>query len=72
MKILKIIDKKLFDVDYIYFLLKTLDIDTTNHKRYWIQKYIPLQLKIHTYDEQKEIVKNIYKLYDVLDSICQS
>ena len=72
MKILKIIDKKLFDVDYIYFLLQTLDIDTANHKRYWIQKYIPLQLKIHTYDEQKEIVKNIYKLYDVLDSICQS
>ena len=72
MKILKIIDKKLFDIDYIYFLLQTLDIDTANHKRYWIQKYIPLQLKIHTYDEQKEIVKNIYKLYDVLDSICQS
>ena len=72
MKILKIIDKKLFDIDYIYFLLQTLDIDTANHKRHWIQKYIPLQLKIHTYDEQKEIVKNIYKLYDVLDSICQS
>lgn len=69
MKILKNSDTNLFDIDYIYFLLQTLKIDTTNHKRYWIQKYAPLKLKIHTYDQQKEIVKVIQKLYDLLDAL---
>ena len=69
MKILKISDTSLFDIDYIYFLLQTLKIDTANHKRYWIQKYAPSRLKIHIYDQQKEIVKVIHELDNLLDAL---
>ena len=68
MKILKTTDDKLFDIDYIFYLLQTLQIDSTNHKRYWIQKYAPLKLKIHKIEDQKEIVKKIKYIYNIFDT----
>ena len=69
MKILKSSDHKIFNIDYLYYLLQTLYINNDTHKRYWISEYAPLKVKIHTFDEQLKIINYIKRTYEILDSI---
>ena len=69
MKILSSTDNELFNIEYLYYFLKTLKIDTDNHKRYWISKYAPMKVKVHTYEEQCKIIQAIKKIQYTLLNI---
>ena len=69
MKILTITDANIFNIEYIYYLLQILKIDTSNHKRYWISEYANKIVRIHTRDEQNEIVRNIHLVFELFSSL---
>lgn len=69
MKILSSTDNEFFNIEYLYYFLKTLKIDTDNHKRYWISKYAPMKVKVHTYEEQCKIIQTIKKIQYALLNI---
>ena len=69
MKILKVSNNQLFDIDYMYYYLQTINVINNTHKRYWISEYAPIRLKIHIIDEQKKIKNLIFEAFDLLDSI---
>lgn len=69
MKILKVTNEDLFNIDYIFYLLQTVNIDNETHKRYWISEYKPLILKIHDFETQIKIVKIIQESFKMLDSL---
>lgn len=69
MKILKVSNNSLFDIDYMYYYLQTINVINNTHKRYWISEYAPIRLKIHIIDEQKKIKNLICEAFDLLDSI---
>lgn len=72
MKILKIEDDNLFDIDYMYYRLQMIKIISDTHKRFWISEYAPILLEIHTIDEQKKIVQAINKAYSILNYMSNS
>lgn len=69
MKILKSSDETKFNIDYLFFLLQSLYVNNDTHKRYWISEFATKKVKVHTFEEQLKIVKNINEFYDILDSI---
>ncbi len=69
MKILKVCDESIFDIEYLYYLLQTTYVNNDTHKRYWISEYAPIKIRIHKYDEQKKIVNYITNSFTILDSI---
>ena len=69
MKILKVTNEDLFNIEYIFYLLQTVNIDNETHKRYWISEYKPLILKIHDFETQIKIVKIIQESFKMLDSL---
>lgn len=72
MKILKSSDNEMFNIDYLYYLLKTIYINNDTHKRYWISEYAPIMVNIHQYDEQLKIVDSINQAYELLDQMLES
>ena len=72
MKILKSSDNEMFNIDYLYYLLKTIYINNDTHKRYWISEYAPIMVNIHQYDEQLKIVDSINQAYELLDQMIES
>ena len=67
LKILKSSDENKFNIEYLFYLLQTIKVINNTHKRYWISEYAPKKLKIHTFDEQTKIVKNINKVFSILN-----
>lgn len=72
MKILSSSNTNLFDIDYMYFLIQTINVISDTHKRYWISEYMPMKLKIHTIVQQKKIVNKIKQIFTILDSMSNS
>lgn len=72
MKILSSTNKDLFNIDYMYFLMQTINVISDTHKRYWISEYMPIRLKIHTIEQQKKIVNKINQLFTILNSMSNS
>lgn len=72
MKILSSTNKDLFNIDYMYFLMQTINVSSDTHKRYWISEYMPIRLKIHTIEQQKKIVNKINQLFTILNSMSNS
>lgn len=69
MKILKSSNNELFDVEYLYYYLQTINVINNTHKRYWISEYSPLTIKVHKYEEQIKIVNIIKQAFSLLESI---
>lgn len=69
MKILKSSDCDKFNIEYLYYYLKTINVINDTHKRYWISEYAPLKIRIHSYREQILIVKYINNCFTFLDNI---
>ena len=67
MKILHI-NQELVLPKYIFYRLKTINIDHSTHKRYWIQQYSKIKIAIPTIPEQEQIVKQIEESLSQLDS----
>ena len=69
MKILTISNQELFDIEYMYLLLQTIHVNNNTHKRYWISDFATRKVKIHTIQEQTLIVKEIKKLYSIIEKV---
>lgn len=66
MKILKP-NTKLILPKYIYYLMQTIKIDNSTHKRYWIQQYSKIKVSIPLISEQEQVVAKIEALFSELD-----
>ena len=69
MKILTISNQELFDVEYMYLLLQTIHVNNNTHKRYWISDFAMRNVTIHTIQEQTLIVKEIKRLYSIIEKV---
>ena len=69
MKILHISDTSKFDIDYMFYLLQTINIIVDTHKRFWISEYAPLKVKIHSFDEQIKIKNRITSIFNIIDNL---
>lgn len=57
---------------YIYYLMQTIKIDNSTHKRYWIQHYSKIKVTIPPISEQEEIVSKIEELFSELDKAVET
>ena len=69
MKILHSSDDLKFNIDYLYYLLQTIHVNSDTHKRFWISEYATQKVRIHTYNEQLKIVEFINKTFKMLDEL---
>lgn len=53
---------------YIYYQMQIIEFDHSTHKRYWIQQYSKIKVKIPSLREQEKIVAKIEELFSELDN----
>ncbi len=53
---------------FIYYRMQIIQFDSSTHKRYWIQKYSKIKVKIPPLEDQHRIVSRIEELFSELDS----
>ncbi len=71
MKILNI-NTELVLPKYIYYRMQVINIDHSTHKRYWIQQYSKLKIKVPPIPEQQRIVSRIEELFSSLDNAVET
>jgi len=69
MKILTVSNDNLYDTEYVYLLLQTIHVNNNTHKRYWISDFATRNVKIHSIQEQKKIVREITKIYTIIEKV---
>ncbi len=69
MKILTVSNENLYDTEYVYLLLQTIHVNNNTHKRYWISDFATRNVKIHSIQEQKKIVREITKIYTIIEKV---
>lgn len=72
MKILTSVDLGKFDIEYLFYLLQTINVICNTHKRYWISEYMPICVQIHNINEQKKIVNKINTMFTILNAMSNS
>lgn len=53
---------------FIYYRMQIIQFDHSTHKRYWIQQYSKIKVKIPSISEQERIVSKIEELFSKLDA----
>lgn len=53
---------------YIFYRMQIIQFDHSTHKRYWIQQYSKMKVKIPPIPEQERIIARIEELFSQLDS----
>ena len=53
---------------YIFWRMQLIEFDHSTHKRYWIQQYSKIKVKIPSIPEQERIVAKIEELFSELDN----
>lgn len=71
MKILNI-NTELVLPKYIYYRMQVINIDHSTHKRYWIQQYSKIKIKVPPIPEQQSIVSRIEELFSSLDNAVET
>lgn len=71
MKILHI-NKDLVHPKYIFYRMQVIQFDHSTHKRYWIQQYSKIKVKIPPLPEQERIVARIEELFSELDKAVET
>ena len=71
MKILHINNKVVLP-KYIYYKLHTIHVDHSTHKRYWIQQFSKIKVKIPSLQEQERIVSKIEESLSALDNAVET
>ncbi len=66
MKILHI-DRKHAIPEYIYHIMKGINFDPKEHKRYWISEYSKIKIPLPRLEKQKEIVEELEKHLDEIE-----
>ena len=57
---------------YIYYRLQTIHVDHSTHKRYWIQQFSKIKVKIPPIPVQQRIVSHIEELFSSLDNAVET
>lgn len=65
-------DTELVLPKFIFYRMQIINFDHSTHKRYWIQHYSKLKVKIPPLDEQARIVARIEELLSELDNGVQT
>lgn len=53
---------------FIYYRMQIIQFDHSTHKRYWIQQYSKIKVKIPPIPEQERIISKIEELFSKLDA----
>lgn len=53
---------------FIFYRMQIIEFDHSTHKRYWIQQYSKIKVKIPSLSEQEKIVAKIEELFSELDN----
>ena len=53
---------------FIFYRMQIIEFDYSTHKRYWIQQYSKIKVKIPSLSEQEKIVAKIEELFSELDN----
>ena len=53
---------------FIYYRMQVIQFDHSTHKRYWIQQYSKIKVKVPSLPEQQRIVSKIEELFSTLDA----
>ena len=53
---------------FIYYRMQVIQFDHSTHKRYWIQQYSKIKVKVPSLPEQERIVSKIEELFSKLDA----
>ena len=53
---------------YIFWRMQLIEFDHSTHKRYWIQQYSKIRVKIPSIPEQKKVIAKIEELFSELDN----
>ncbi len=53
---------------FIFYRMQIIEFDHSTHKRYWIQQYSRIKVKIPSLPEQEKIVAKIEELFSELDN----
>ena len=53
---------------YIFWRMQLIEFDHSTHKRYWIQQYSKIRVKIPSIPEQEHIISKIEELFSELDN----
>lgn len=69
MKILASSSEEKFDIEYLYFLLKTIHPILGTHKRFWISEYSNLKISVPNISQQKMVVSQIKRSFLLIDSL---
>ncbi|MEW6565066.1 MAG: N-6 DNA methylase [Spirochaetota bacterium] len=69
MKILLATEK--INIKYAYYIMQKINIDTTQHKRYWISEFSNLQIPLPPLEVQQEIVAEIEGYQKLIDGCTQ-
>ena len=67
MKILKSKNVDAFDIKFLDYLLSSISINATTHKRYWISTFSDICIQIPNVYTQKKIVDRIELFFNKLD-----
>lgn len=62
----------LIDIRYVFYLMKTLKVNTVTHKRYWISVFSQLPIKVASISEQKIIADQIEEMLSDLDNAIEN
>ena len=59
------------NIKYAYYVMQKINIDTTQHKRYWISEFSNLQIPLPPLEVQQEIVAEIEGYQKIIDGCKQ-
>ncbi len=62
----------LVDIRYVFYLMKTLRVNTDTHKRFWISIFSQLPIKIAPFPEQRVIADQIEEMFSDLDNAIEN
>jgi len=62
---------KKINIKYAYYIMQKINIDTTQHKRYWISEFSNLQIPLPPLEVQQEIVAEIEGYQKLIDGCRQ-
>ena len=68
-KILSNKDNKATDFKFVYYAMRCIKFEPTNHERHWISKYSKIKIPVPQIEVQREIVRILDKFDTLINSI---
>lgn len=62
-------DNKKNSIEYLFYYLQTIKLNSDTHKRFWIYEFAPLEIFMPTLEEQTNISTKITKSFSIIDKL---